>query len=194
MTERILFFGENMTSNQTQYTIRKADTQEIEAIRRMHAQAWRDTYQNDEIGITKEWLAKETESWLSPEKLKVSYEKLSNVFADPTQLHRIALRDDEIVGFVHFSTREDGEKRLDALYTVKDTYGTGLAQLLMKEGEAFTANHEVELEVVSYNERAKAFYRKYGFEETDKHNELFRDKIPCTTMIRTPSIKLKGAK
>ena len=183
-----------MTSNQTQYMIRKADTQEIEAIRRMHAQAWRDTYQNDEIGVTKEWLAKETESWLSPEKLKVSYEKLNNVFADPTQLHRIALRGDEIVGFVHFSTREDGERRLDALYTAKDTYGTGLAQLLMKEGEAFTANHEVELEVVSYNERAKAFYRKYGYEETDKHNELFRDKIPCTTMIRTPSIKLKGAK
>ncbi len=178
----------------TQYTIRKANTQEIEAIRRMHAQAWRDTYQNDEVGITKEWLTRETESWLTPEKLQVTYEKLSGVFADPTQIHRIALRGSEIVGFIHLSTREDGEKRLDALYTAKDTHGTGLAQLLMKEGEVFLADHEVELEVASYNERAKAFYRKYGFEETDKENELFKDIMPCTTMIRNPSNQLKGEK
>lgn len=177
-----------------QYTIREANDSDVEAIRRMQAQSWRDTYRNDEIGVTDDWLERETTNWFTPERLDASRQWLGNVFPDPMQLYRVAYRGNEVVGLAHFSTREDGIKRVEGLYTAKDTLGTGLAQQLMEQATEFMGDAEAELEVASYNERAKAFYRKYGFVETDKQNELFRDKIPSTTMIRPQGCtsKLKG--
>lgn len=42
----------------------------------------------------------------------------------------------------------------------------------------------IDLEVVTYNGRAKAFYRKYNFDEIPGTEVLFAEKIPVITMIR----------
>lgn len=167
-----------------QYEIREATPDDIEAIRRMQAQSWRDTYRNDELGVTEQWLADETASWMTPEALEKSREHLGKVFADPTQFYRVALRGDEVVGLLHLNTHSDDSKHLWGLYTAKDTHGTGLSQQLMALADAWIGDEACDLEVASYNERAKAFYRKNGFHETDKTNGLFRGKIPTTTMVR----------
>ncbi len=58
------------------YEIRPATLNDVETIRRMQAQSWRDTYRNDKLGVT-------TESWLTSEKLEQSCEHLGACFANP---------------------------------------------------------------------------------------------------------------
>ncbi len=171
-----------------QYTIREATTDDVETIRAMQAQSWRDTYRNDEIGVTEEWLAEETMSWMTDENLEKSRQKLGECFVDSTQFYRVALRGDEVVGLLHLATKDDGTKHLWGLYTAKDTHGTGLAQQLMVLADEWIGDSEVDLEVASYNERAKAFYRKYGFVEAGETGDVFRDKIPITHMVRKGEI------
>lgn len=167
-----------------QYTIREATIDDVEMIRAMQAQSWRDTYRKDEIGVTEEWLGEETAKWLTPEWMEKSREILSKAFGDPGQFYRVALQGDEVVGLLHAATKDDGMKHLWGLYTAKDTHGTGLAQQLMALADEWIGDSEVDLEVASYNERAKAFYRKCGFVEADETGDLFRDKIPVMRMVR----------
>jgi ribosomal protein S18 acetylase RimI-like enzyme len=150
----------------------------------MHAQSWRDTYENDEWGITKEWLEFETSSWLTDERIKESHKRYSGMTEDRGHFYRVAERGEDIVGFIHFSTKEDGNKRLEGLYVAKSALGTGLAQRLISEASSWLGNADIELEVISYNDRAKAFYRKQGFVELPGENELFKGKLPNITMIR----------
>lgn len=171
-----------------QYEIREAMPVDVEGIRRMQAQSWRDTYQNDEIGVSEQWLRKETASWLTSERLDQSREFLGKVFVDQAQFYRVALEAGEVVGLLHLDTKDDGTKHLWGLYTAKETHGTGLAQTLMELADKWVDGKEVDLEVAEYNERAKAFYRKYGFVEQPGIVELFRDKIPCVRMIRKAQV------
>jgi ribosomal protein S18 acetylase RimI-like enzyme len=169
---------------QSDYEIREATIDDVKPIRTMHGQSWRDTYRNDELGVTKEWLAEETTKWLTSEWMDKSYQKMSEVFADPKQFYRVALQSDRVVGMVHVLTKEDGTKHLGALYTSTETHGSGLAQELMSLADSFVGDDEIDLEVVDYNERAKAFYRKCGFVDAGKTEELFRDKMPVLRMVR----------
>ncbi len=180
---RDFLFGETM-NNQLYYKIRPATLDDVEAIRRMQARSWRETYLSDEAGVTEGWLRKETENWLTPEKLEQSREHLGVCFADPTHFYRVAFLEGRVVGLLHLDTKEDGSKHLWGLYTDKTTHGTGLAQKLWALASDWIGDNDCDLEVVSYNERAKAFYRKCGFEDGQKIEELFKDKIPTMTMTR----------
>ena len=166
------------------YEIREATLADIEPIRRMQALSWRDTYENDELGVTKEWLEVETDSWMTEDKLAKSHEMLSSVFENPDHFYRVALQAQEVVGLLHLATKEDGTKHLWGLYTAKRTHGTGLAQELMHLATEWIGDNMADLDVASYNERAKAFYRKYGFVEQPGIVDLYRDKIPSIRMIR----------
>ena len=55
---------------------------------------------------------------------------------------------------------------------------------MQKVLEGFDPKKPVELGVVAYNERAKAIYRKWGFEEVQGSEKLFDNLIPEVTMIR----------
>ncbi len=169
---------------QPQYTIRLATLDDVEAIRRMQAQSWRDTYENRDSGVTEEWLAEETKSWFTADALERSREHLGAVFKNAEHFYRVALRDDEVVGLLHLDTNKDGTKHLWGLYTAKDTHGTGLAQELMALADDWIGESDINLEVVAYNERAKAFYRKNGFVDVGEMDELFQGKIPLTKMER----------
>lgn len=169
---------------QPSYEVREATIDDVKAIRTMHAQSWRDTYRNDELGITEEWLTEETAKWLTSEWMEKSYEKMSEVFADPGQFYRVALHNGKVAGMVHVITKEDGTRHLGALYTAAETHGSGLAQKLMSLADEFAGDTEIDLEVVAYNERAKAFYRKCGFVDAGATGELFRNKMPVLRMVR----------
>lgn len=167
-----------------QYEIRKATVDDVEAIRRMQAQSCCDTYQNDELGVTAKWLKDITQSWLTPEALQKSRKFLEPFFSHNQHFYTVALLNNEVVGFIHLDTKENGSKHLWGLYTDISTHGTGVAQKLMTMAEEWVQDKEVELEVASYNERAKAFYRKHGFVEQDGIVEMFENKIPSVRMVR----------
>ncbi len=156
---------------------------DVEAIRCMQAQSWLDTYPNDEHNVPFAWVKERTDRWLTAEGLEKSRERFSNVFDNPDHFYRVAVDGDKIVGLVHGLT-QDGHKHLGALYIDKKYHGTGLAYQLMDQVDEWFDDDEVDLEVVTYNHRAVAFYEKYGFQVTDKENELFGGKMPNITMVR----------
>lgn len=145
------------------YQIREGTLDDVEAIRRMQAQSWRDTYRSDAHGVTEEWLREETESWMTPENMQLSRGHLQARFTDPAHFYRVALLGDQVVGLLHIDTNPDGSKHWAGLYTAKEVHGTGLAQQLWALAFEWIGDQQCDLEVVSYDERAKAFYRKCGF-------------------------------
>jgi ribosomal protein S18 acetylase RimI-like enzyme len=150
----------------------------------MHARSWRDTYPNEEHSISKEWVEERTAAWLTPEALADSRERFGPVYSDPQHFHRLAIKNGEVVGLVHGSKTEKGQ-HIEALYVDKSQLGSGLAQRLMKLAlEWFDPAQPIDLDVVEYNGRAKAFYRKCGFEEIPGTEKLFADVIPVITMER----------
>ncbi len=166
------------------YTIRPATLEDVEDIRQMQAESWRDTYENDDLGVSKKWLAEETASWMEAESMQKSKKHLSAVFGDPTHYYRVATERDKIVGLIHVNTTSSTTKHLWGMYTDKSTHGTGLAQKMMEGALEWVGSGDCELEVASYNARAIAFYEKYGFVKENTASELFKGKIPTVRMVR----------
>ena len=166
-----------------QYEIREATFEDVEAVRRMHAQSWLDTYPNEEHDISYDWVKETTDAWLTPGALEKSREYFNNIFGNPEHFYRIALDGDRVIGLMHVDNK-DGHKHLGALYIDQDYHGTGLAQKMMKLADDWIGDEDVSLEVVTYNKRAIRFYEKHGYQLTDTENELFAGKIPNVTMVR----------
>jgi GNAT superfamily N-acetyltransferase len=122
---------------------------------------------------------------VSPEGVERSREHFKDIFGNPDHLHEIALDGKgNVVGVLHVSKGQEGQ-HLQALYLDKDYHGTGLARVLMDRAIAWCDRSQpIYLEVAIYNERAKAFYRKYHFREIDGTEEYFAEVIPIIRMER----------
>lgn len=156
-----------------------------QAILAMHAQSWLDTYPNEAVGVSREWVENRVGAWDSPERVTSRIEKIKQARHDPDLMYRIA-KDDEgrVVGLI-MPFRDEVAQRVGAIYVDKAYYGTGLARELMDEIIAWAnPKRSLELEVATYNERAKAFYRKYGFKEVKGSEKLYHDTIPIIKMTR----------
>ena len=104
--------------------------------------------------------------------------------ADPTQFYRIAEFDGKIVGFIHITTKQDGRKHLEAIYTSPETFGTGVGQELMEQANVWIGDSPATLEVATYNERAIRFYEKNGFKKIEGSDHFYAEKMPVIDMIR----------
>lgn len=165
-------------------TIRNTTLDDIVPLRTMHGQSWRDTYPSEGHGVSREWVEEHTAAWLTPEGIRDSIEHSQNIYGNPGHFHQIALSGNKVVGVVHASKLE-GKQHLGALYVDAAYKGTGLAHKLMQRAlDWLDLTKPVDLEVVTYNDRAKAFYKKYGFEEVPGTEELFAEVIPAITMVR----------
>lgn len=163
--------------------IREATLDDVEAIRRMHAKSWLDTYPNDEHDISREWLKVKTDAWLTREGLDGSQQHFRSVLSDPQQFYRVAVDNGKIIGFVHGLNTET-IKELAALYIAKAYQGSGLAQQLAVQIDEWFGDDIVELDVVSYNARAIRFYENWGFAKVPNSESLFQDKLPTFRMRR----------
>lgn len=80
---------------------------------------------------------------------------------------------------------ENGTQQVGSMYVDKNWHGKGVGGALMQRIiEWADPAKPIELGVVAYNERAKAFYRKWGFEEIPGSETLFDSKIPEVKMVR----------
>ncbi|CMU63621.1 TPA: GNAT family N-acetyltransferase [Streptococcus pneumoniae] len=125
---------------------------EIEGKSLVHWQTWREAY--DDL------LPAEFQETMTLERCRLFSQK----YPENTL---IAIGDLKIVGFISYGNFRDETIQAGetiALYVLKDYYGKGIAQKLMKA--ALTAlNHfsEIFLWVLKDNKRAIAFYQKMGF-------------------------------
>jgi len=164
--------------------IRDTTVEDLLPLRTMHGQSWRDTYPNEKEGVPRQWVEARTAAWITPEGIEQSKEHVKDIYGHPEHLHKVAVDDGKIVGVVHVAKTAE-KQHLHALYIAKEYYGTGLAGRLMDTALKWTdPRRPIDLQVVTYNERAKAFYRKYGFEEKPGTEEKFAEVIPVITMER----------
>ncbi len=126
--------------------------EEIEGKSLVHWQTWREAYDN--------LLPAEFQETMTLERCRFFSQKYpENTF--------IAIDGVKVVGFISYGNFRDetiqaGE--IIALYVLKDYYGKGIAQKLMKEA-LIDLDHfsEIFLWVLKDNKRAIALYQKNGF-------------------------------
>lgn len=173
-----------------QFIIEEMQPGDIEAATEMRLKSWLDTYVNEEMGVTRGWIEARNKMQLSEEKRTSRLQRFHEGKTNGTFNAWVA-RDEngKIIGSTTPFIDENGVQRLGSLYVDKKWHGKGVGtQLMQKAIDWFDPKKSIELGVVTYNERAKAFYRKWGFEEIPNSGALFADMIPDVMMIR------KGAK
>lgn len=167
-----------------EYIIRDAVEADAEAIIAMHAASWLDTYPNEAAGVSYEWVKDRTDKWSTAEKIVARRERIAQSRKDPNYMYKIAVTADGTVVGLACPFRDEIAQRVGGLYVDKAYQGKGLGSLLMNEILKWAdPKRPLELEVATYNERAKSFYRKYGFSEVEGSERLY-DVIPIVEMIR----------
>lgn len=169
-------------TEQPQFTITELTAATIDEGNRMRLQSWLDTYANGEAGVTREWVEARNTDQMSDEKRARRLERLSN----PNSAGWVALDGGgNVIGMATPYVDEEGRQHVGSLYTDKSWHGQGVGGALMQKIIDWSDPEKpIELGVVTYNERAKAFYRKWGFEEIPGSETLFDDTIPEVMMIR----------
>jgi len=161
---------------------------DIEEATSMRLTSWFDAYLNEEVGVTSEWIAERNLTQITPEKNKLWKERL----ADTVHHAGWVAKDSsgKIIGSTTPYIDEDGRQDIGSMYVEKNWHGKGVSTALMQKAiDWFDTTKPIELGVVQYNERAKAFYRKWGFEEVPNSETLFADKIPSILMVRKGELK-----
>jgi len=185
VAKKRFLFGESMKQKLgTQVKVRRATVDDTEAIRRMQAASWLDTYPNDVYGISYAWVKEYTDNWLTPDQLERSRGYVEAAINDPKGFYRVAERGGEIVGFIHAATKADDTKELEAIYIHPDLFGGGLGHRMMMLVQDWADGVQMSLEVAVYNERAIRFYERHGFERIAGTEYLHKDNIPVEKMIR----------
>ena len=170
------------------FTIREAVEADVDGLLAMHAQSWIDTYPNEEFGVTEAIIRERLAHWHDAGGREKRRQKILDAQTNPDLEYWVA--EDEqgkIIGLAA-PHRDEKEQRLGAIYVDKAFHGSGLAQKLMEKILAWAdPSRPLELEVASYNERAKAFYRTYGFVEI-ADSETDSIVIQCIRIIRKAEI------
>ena len=170
------------------FAITEMSADAIDGATAMRLESWVATYVNEDLGVTEEWIRDRFASRLSPETHDTRVSRFETA-KQAGKLNAWVARDagGEIVGSTTPFITEDGKQRVGSIYVDKKAHGTGLgSQLMQKVVDWFDPEKPIYLEVVTYNERAKAFYRKWGFEEIPGTEDIYADLLPEVTMIRQP--------
>ncbi|MFF5004768.1 GNAT family N-acetyltransferase [Streptomyces phaeochromogenes] len=147
-------------------------------------QSWLDTYVNPDYGVTREWIEKRHQSQRTAEKIEARRKRFEDTNTAGWVAEDLA---GNIIGMATPYRDNEGVQHVGALYVDKKWHGKGVGSALMQRViEWFDSSKPIVLGVVTYNERARAFYRKWGFIEVPSSETLFADKMPEVKMVREP--------
>lgn len=168
---------------QPRFIVEKMSPDDVELATEMRYKCWLDTYVNEEYGITPEWIETCFARQFTPEVIETRKQRLKD-----TEHHAGFVAKDSngnIIGSTTPYIDEDGLQDVGSLYVENEWRGKGVANELMQSAIGwFDKTQPIKLCVASYNERAKAFYRKWGFEIVPDSQYVHSDKIPTEIMIR----------
>jgi ribosomal protein S18 acetylase RimI-like enzyme len=146
--------------------IAKASPGDAEVICDIRDRAWLEAYPNAELGITRDDIrlnAQGRGGEFVPRRiayLKDQFGKDSSTF--------VAKVDGKVVGYIDPQINERQRKRIGALYVAPEFQRMGIGSKLMQTVlNLYGRDDDIYLEVVSYNENAIRFYKRFGFEKTD---------------------------
>lgn len=156
--------------------IKNAEKEDAHGILNVQHKTWLSTYPNEKIGITVDDIEDRFTSRFSDEGLLKREKSIENLA--PNEKYLVAKDGDKIVGMC-FAKILETKNQLQAIYILPEYQGLGLGFKLWNEVLAFfDKTKDIYVEVADYNEKAIAFYKKLGFEETGRRfsDENFRMK------------------
>ncbi|MGB4759267.1 MAG: GNAT family N-acetyltransferase [Candidatus Saccharimonadales bacterium] len=163
------------------FTVSPMTPEDTEVVTDIRLQSWLDTYVNEAAGVSREWVEARNAEQRTPAKAQARKERLE----DHNVTGWVARSDSGIViGAVTPYREADGTQHLGSLYVTTEWHGKSVGAALMQKVLAWAdPKSPLVLGVVSYNERAKAFYRKWGFEEVPGSEAIFENTMPEVKMI-----------
>ncbi|MBI4032629.1 GNAT family N-acetyltransferase [Candidatus Berkelbacteria bacterium] len=175
---------ESKESEQVPIIVEVARPEDAEEMVHVHNQSWLETYPNEEHGISEEDIRHRLAA--KAEGKVERYRKMIETQRDSDHAAFVARQNGTTVGIALPYVEGDGRRRLGALYVLKRAHGTGAGSQLLGRALQWHGNNDVYLQVTSYNERAKRFYEKHGFEFTGKEGfeEVGDVKMPVMEMVR----------
>lgn len=124
---------------------------------------WLATYVNEEYGITIEDIL--SKDFISKDRIK----RWQKSLIDDQEKSRvwIALNNEKVVGFCS-AQKEKLTNKLGALYVLPDYQNQGIGKKLIHIAlEWLGQDKNIFLDVVTYNYRAREFYKSFGFAEAE---------------------------
>lgn len=152
---------------------------------RMYSQSWIDTYTNPAHGVTREWVEARVEPRSRPENLERLRQLVES--ADPARARNVVAVSvtGEVIGMARPYRDDEGRVRVGALYVDRARHGQGVGAALMQRIIDWAGPHEeIELHVAIYNDRARSFYRKWGFLDEPDSETVYGGVIKEVCMIR----------
>lgn len=140
---------------------------DVYAIRQIQKLTWLDTYPNLEVGITREDIETRFASD-DTEEGKKRMEERRQRFYNPNRHMYVAKDGEKVIGFSG-AEKEEHNGRIQSLYLLPEYQGHGVGRKLMEAALTWLGSEQdIYLNVASYNDKAIAFYEKFGFKKTGK--------------------------
>ena len=145
------------------FVIQDAIPDDDDGIRYVQHQTWLATYPNEELGITREDI---NARFVNVDRATLS-RRITNkqrINTDPSQHIWIAKEEQNIVGFC-IAIKETFSGHVQAIYVLPAYQGRGIGRGLLQTALDWLGDRwPVTLAVATYNKKAMAFYRTFGFE------------------------------
>ncbi|TFD46530.1 GNAT family N-acetyltransferase [Cryobacterium frigoriphilum] len=161
----------------TTVVVRPVTEADADALGRVHAACWHETYDH--------LLSQAALSRLRPERLADMWRGITKQGGDYRQV--VAVDGDDIVGFAASAPRTDtdvtAERELKIMYLLASHQGTGVGQLLF---DAVVDPGPSVLWVAADNPRAHAFYARNGYtaDGSEKTEEVLGEKLHEVRLLR----------
>lgn len=165
------------------YKVAQMTIDDIEPANDMRLQSWLDTYVNEELGVTRQWVESRNQTRVTDASRKDRRERFEQYMANHTMNAWVAR--DQNIGATTPYVDSRGVQHVGSLYVDAKWHGKGVASDLMRNVIGwFDSQKPIVLGVVAYNRRALAFYEKWGFEIEPGSETFFEDKMPEIKMVR----------
>jgi len=173
-------------SDKRLFEVYEASPDDALGIEYMRYQSWLDTYPNDECGLTREFIEKWFVPQLAEAGMEATRQRIAETLDDPDAIQLVAKDDSgKVIGTARATRGEKGRK-VFMFYVDKSAHGTGVSSEIMTGLLGWLGDEEdISLTIASYNERARAFYKKFGFNEVGEPAVLDVPNMPEQKMVRS---------
>jgi ribosomal protein S18 acetylase RimI-like enzyme len=156
---------------------------DAEEIVRISKDTWKSIYASPENGVTQDWVNAIAESF----KADYIVQKLENNQNNADHIFIVARGGKgKILGYLQ-GIKKPEYNELRSIYLDVVDIGNGTGGKLMEYFLNWSdTDKPSQLDVASYNERAKGFYEHFGFTVTNEQIDKFLGVMPQTRMIRPP--------
>lgn len=167
----------------SELTVRRADTQDAGAITNVHIASWRGAYAGV---IPDDVLAALDAAKREPAWLQVLESSESSTW--------VAIAHQRLIGFASVGPARDedsdsGDLELYSMYLDPESWGRGVARALMRTiDDEVTDTVPISLWVLAENERARHFYQRFGFahDGVERIDEYGGKPLTAVRYVRAP--------